>query len=415
MTKAKKKLTILATPLAAVGHVNGCSGPLRTVLKRGHRVVFLLESAFKGSQAAHGFEEMIYTFRSSSSSKEGAEEPKENGHKNGTKEEELTAGEVMARTMEAGKILGDHSPEEKMRAMIATFQSESYYEQIADFDAAIKGAIEQLSPDLIYHDSGFLYPAIHFSGIPWIRNTSMQILMNVFCDTNEVPPAFSGNSFRNRFRPKNNLNFCHLFLGYPSHGDLATFRRFNALRRELFYSAKYNDLLESLGYDRFPFDAICPESQALTVYACPNELNYPFVKRFSWFNLEVFSRPEPVTEDVTLETLGVPRAFLEDDLEGKFTGRILYLSLGTIGGADLGLMRRLLDILSTTSHKVIVSLGPRAAELLQQRTSLPRNMWGERYLPQTALLPFVDLVITHGGNNTFTEVFACGKPMVVSV
>lgn len=191
MTKAKKKLTILATPLAAVGHVNGCSGPLRTVLKRGHRVVFLLESAFKGSQAAHGFEEMIYTFRSSSS-KEGAEEPKENGHKNGTKEEELTAGEVMARTMEAGKILGDHSPEEKMRAMIATFQSESYYEQIADFDAAIKGAIEQLSPDLIYHDSGFLYPAIHYSGIPWIRNTSMQILMNVFCDTNEVPPAFSG-------------------------------------------------------------------------------------------------------------------------------------------------------------------------------------------------------------------------------
>lgn len=205
-------------------------------------------------------------------------------------------------------------------------------------------------------------------------------------------------------------------LGYPSHGDLATFRRFNALRRELFYSAKYNDLLESLGYDRFPFDAICPESQALTVYACPNELNYPFVKRFSWFNLEVFSRPEPVTEDVSLETLGVPRAFLEDDLEGKFTGRILYLSLGTIGGADLGLMRRLLDILSTTSHKVIVSLGPRAAELLQQRKqSLPRNMWGERYLPQTALLPFVDLVITHGGNNTFTEVFARGKPMVVSV
>ena len=88
-------------------------------------------------------------------------------------------------------------------------------------------------------------------------------------------------------------------------------------------------------------------------------------------------------------------------------GALLYLSLGSLGSADLDLMKRLVDMLSRSPHRVIVSKGPQHAEY-----DLADNMWGEELVPQPALLPLVDLVITHGGNNTTTECFQAGKPMV---
>ena len=55
-----------------------------------------------------------------------------------------------------------------------------------------------------------------------------------------------------------------------------------------------------------------------------------------------------------------------------------------------------------------MSKGPQHAEY-----ELADNMWGAEFLPQTKLIPLVDLVITHGGNNTTTEAFHFGKPMIV--
>ena len=57
---------------------------------------------------------------------------------------------------------------------------------------------------------------------------------------------------------------------------------------------------------------------------------------------------------------------------------------------------------------MIVSKGPQ-----HDQFELADNMAGAEFLPQTSILPQVDLVITHGGNNTVTEALYFGKPMVV--
>jgi UDP:flavonoid glycosyltransferase YjiC (YdhE family) len=64
--------------------------------------------------------------------------------------------------------------------------------------------------------------------------------------------------------------------------------------------------------------------------------------------------------------------------------------------------------LAETPHRYVVSKGPQH-ELIE----LAPNMTGAEFLPQPAILPAADLVITHGGNNTVTESIHFGKPMIV--
>ena len=65
---------------------------------------------------------------------------------------------------------------------------------------------------------------------------------------------------------------------------------------------------------------------------------------------------------------------------------LVYLSLGSLGSADVDLMRRLVEVLSTSRHRFIVSKGPQHAEY-----DLADNMWGAEFLPQTSIMPLVDL------------------------
>ena len=71
-------------------------------------------------------------------------------------------------------------------------------------------------------------------------------------------------------------------------------------------------------------------------------------------------------------------------------------------------MKSLTRIMGESEHRFIVSKGP-----MHCNYELPDNMWGQQSVPQIQVLSPVDLVITHGGNNTITETFYFGKPMIV--
>jgi MGT family glycosyltransferase len=133
----------------------------------------------------------------------------------------------------------------------------------------------------------------------------------------------------------------------------------------------------------------------LTLY--PDEADYPRSRALdgTWHNLQTSVR----ATDAPWE---LPAQLAERE------GPLVYLSLGSLGSADVELMQKLVDSLADAPWRVIVSKGPQH-ELLR----LPDTMAGEEFLPQTSILPQVDAIITHGGNNTVTECFHFGKPMVV--
>jgi MGT family glycosyltransferase len=89
-------------------------------------------------------------------------------------------------------------------------------------------------------------------------------------------------------------------------------------------------------------------------------------------------------------------------------GPLLYLSLGSLGSGDVELMRALIATLADVPARIAVSKGPQHDQL-----ELAPNMTGAEFLPQVSMLPHVDLVITHGGNNTVTECLRFGKPTVI--
>lgn len=84
-------------------------------------------------------------------------------------------------------------------------------------------------------------------------------------------------------------------------------------------------------------------------------------------------------------------------------GKLIYFSLGTLVTSDTELINRLLGFLSKSLNRFIVSKGQ-----LHEQIHMYPNMWGDKFLDQKAILPQVDLFITHGGNNSVIEAFYYG-------
>ena len=355
MTHAR---TIVFFPEGAYGPTNNCVGIGQVLRSKGHRVVFVVEESFAGTLEAKGFEERL-----------------------------MRLGPPPTEPEVPGQFWIDF-----IRDTAPVFRKPTI-EQLGEFvaptwQALIDGSkyvnprlteiLDEVAPDVIVEDNVVAFPAITASGRPWVRIVS--------CNPMEmkdpaIAPFSSGYPVADR-------------TGWPTfleevrrtHGDM--WADFDAFCRE------HGETGLSHG-DLGP--EFIAESPFLNLYSYPAEADYARDRPLgpTWHRLD--------------STVRAPEARwqLPDHLAER-DGALIYLSLGSLGSADVALMQRLVDLLATTEHRVIVSKGPVADQI-----TLHDNQVGEAFLPQPAILPQVDLVITHGGNNTVTEAFHHGKPMIV--
>jgi MGT family glycosyltransferase len=342
--------TIAFFPEGAYGPTNNCVGIGNVLRARGHRVVFIVEESFAGTLEAQGFEER--TMRLSPP----PEEPEVPGQfwKDFIRD---TAPVFRKPTIEQ---LGEF--------IAPTFQA--LIDGSGYVDDRLNEIFDELHPQCVVVDNVVSFPAVPASGIPWVRIVS--------CNPAElkdplVPPTFSGY-------PASDMT------GWAAYWD-----EYAHVHGEM--HAAFDAFCRDRGAPPLPPLEFAHTSTYLNLTLYPAEVDYRRAVPLNdnWHNLEASVR-------TTEQPYDAPAG---DE-------PLVYLSLGSLGSADVLLMQRLIDTLAETSYRVIVSLGPQH-ELL----TLPDHMAGAEFVPQTSILPQVDAVVTHGGNNTITECLWFGKPMVV--
>ncbi len=317
---------------------------------RGHRVVFVVEESFAGTLEAKGFEEQLMRL---GPAPEVPEEP----------------GQFWKDFIRDTAPVFRQTTLEQLGNFIApTWQA--LLEGARYVDERLVEIFGELAPDVIVEDNVCAFPAIPASGRPWVRIVSCNPLE---LHDPELPPPFSG----------------------LSGDDRAAWAEFRAeYRRQV---GEMHDSFSAFCVDRGapPLGGLemVHTSPWLNLTLYPAELDYRRTRPLgrAWHNLETCVR-------ATDEPWASPDS----------SGALVYVSLGSLGSADVALMKRLVDVLGRTPHRYVVSKGPEHEEF-----ELADNMVGAEFLPQVSILPHVDAVITHGGNNTTTECMWFGKPMLV--
>jgi MGT family glycosyltransferase len=353
-------LTFLFMPESAYGPTNNCIGIGDVLQAKGHRAVFAAEASWRGKLDALGFEEDLVDLAP-------PPPPAAPG------EPEPDAGQFWK------DFVRDTSPEFRKPTIeqLDTFVRPVFEELVGGArycEPQLREIIERTRPDVIVQDNVVGFPALVSGPTPYVRIVS--------CNPLElkgpgVAPTFSG-------------------LPADDPREWEAFRaEYDRTHRPLWED--FDAFMRGQGAPGLPDLEFIHTSQRLNLYVYPEELDYVGARPLdgSWGRIESsvrrtdapFTLPDRIADD------GRP---------------LVYFSLGSLGSADLGLMRRTLEALAATPYRYIVSMGPLHADL-----ELADNMWGAEFLPQTSILPLVDLVITHGGNNTTTEAMHFGKPMIV--
>ncbi len=346
--------TIAFFPEAAYGPALNSVGIAQAVTRLGHRAVFLSDPGFVEVYRGYGFD---------------------------THPVNLSAPmppEQMARFWE--DFINGHLPNFYKSAyeQIDNYVQECWAAIVESARYAqrdLPGVLTEISPDLICVDNVILFPAIKQHGAPWVRIVS--------CSENEIedpaiPPHLSGCGENDRA--------CH-----------ARFRaRFNKVIGPL--HASFNEFLAAQGEQPYPLGQFFETSPYL------NLLLYPQSVRFHR------SHPLPPAQFQYLEgcvrqekPYTVPRFAAHNDAP------LLYLSFGSLGAGDVELLKRLIAALARLPYRSLVNVGG----YKEQYSDVPPNVSIDSWFPQPSVIPQVDVVIHHGGNNSFTECLLFGKPALI--
>ena len=242
-------------------------------------------------------------------------------------------------------------------------------------EADLPLVLHQVKPDLICIDNVILFPAIKQFGVPWVRIIS--------CSENEIedpaiPPHLSGC-----------LSTDHeAHVRYREH--------FNEVIRPL--HEEFNRFLVNVG------EAPYPVGQFFEVSPYLNLLLYPEPVKFHREHPLLSPQFEYLEGCVRQE-----KPYVVPDFPCNQNAPLIYLSFGSLGAGDIGLMKRLIKALGEIHCRALVNVG----SYKDQYLDLPPNVMVEGWFPQPSLIPQTDLVIHHGGNNSFTECLFFGKPAII--
>jgi MGT family glycosyltransferase len=343
--------TIVFFPEGAYGPTNNCVGMGHALRRRGHRVVFVIEESFAGALEEKGFEERLMRLQP----------PAE------TEEEPGQFWKDFIR--DTGPVFRKPTIEQLEGFIKPTWQA--LVDGSKYVDDRLREIFDDVCPDVIVEDNVVGFAAVTTADCPWIRIVSCNPLE---LPDPELPPVFSG---------------------YPTD-DSSGWEEFRAEYRRVHgdMHADFDEFMRERGCPPLPELEFIHRSAHLNLFLYPEESDYERSRPLGpmWERLDSCVRKEGAGD------FHAPRG----------DGALVYLSLGSLGSADVELMQRLVDLLAAGGYRAIVSKGPQHDQI-----ELREGQEGAELVPQPALLPLVDAVITHGGNNTVTECLHFGKPMVV--
>ncbi|MBU8919305.1 glycosyltransferase [Bacillus sp. FJAT-29953] len=90
---------------------------------------------------------------------------------------------------------------------------------------------------------------------------------------------------------------------------------------------------------------------------------------------------------------------------------LIYISLGTVFNQAIDFYKLCFQAFGNTDHTVVMSIGEKTQ--LSDLGEIPKNFIVKNYVPQTEVLKYTSVFITHGGMNSVHEGLYYGVPLIV--